>query len=118
MGHILSSAIDFLFVALAVVSLLAGFAAIVRWVRRGFWVPRYVHGLAIGAFVAGILLGYQVLADGSPKADTTFGVLVALFLVLVLPALIYFFFVFYGGADAANERRSQPRDDEPIEPSA
>jgi hypothetical protein len=101
---------DWLKAAQAIHVLLAILAAIGFFhfgVRTRFWFPRYVHylgGLALA-------LGLTSLALMPPDAPITQGGwswLKQALLVLVFPALVYGFFVFYGGQRAAYERTHQP----------
>lgn len=101
---------DWLKAAQAIHVLLAILAAIGFFhfgVRTRFWFPRYVHYLG-GVAVA---LGLTCLAWMPPDAPIHQGGwdwLKNALLVLVFPALVYGFFVFYGGQRAAYERMHQP----------
>ena len=101
---------DWLKAAQAIHVLLAMLAAIGCFsfgVRTRFWFPRYVHFLGGLALV----LGLACLALAPPDAPIHqggWGWLRQALLVLVFPALVYGFFVFYGGQRAAYERTHQP----------
>jgi 4-amino-4-deoxy-L-arabinose transferase-like glycosyltransferase len=75
------------------------------WARTRFWLPRYVHVLAIIALALGIWMLANV-SDDAPISKQ--GPYAKILLVLVLPAMVYFFFVFYGGQHAAYRNRSTP----------
>ena len=77
------------------------------WKRSGFWLPTYVHVLA----AVGLLIGVWIVATTSPDAPiASWGIGGTLFELFICPALVYFFFVFYGGQTAALARRRQPKD--------
>ena len=65
--------------------------ALVAWIRKGAWVPRYVHAMAFVAFAIGLALG--AIGQGW-------------FLAVLFPALVYIVFVAKGGADAIRHARS------------
>jgi peptidoglycan/LPS O-acetylase OafA/YrhL len=72
------------------------------WARTRFWLPKYVHVLAAAALIIGVWC-----ADSSP-ADTPLGKagpIAKLLAAFVLPVIVYFFFVFYGGQRTAFRRR-------------
>ncbi len=81
-----------------ILTLALGVWCIIRWARRGFWIPRYVHVLAIVCFCIGAVfcvttwyqygLSWQMLV-------------VAL---VVGPALVYFMSIFFGGVEEAAAR--------------
>ncbi len=90
-----------------IITLVMGVIDIRKWVRGGFWLPRYVHIIAALAALLGVGLGWLNYASG---AGTATGAVV---LVIILPALVYLAFVFYGGATAAMRRRPAPTQDDP-----
>jgi hypothetical protein len=72
-------------------------------IRSRFWFPRYVHylgalGLAVG------LACWAFMPPEAPINQGSWGGLKSALLVLVVPGLVYFFFVFYGGQREAYER--------------
>ena len=93
--------------AVLVIHLLLGVAAAVAyfryWGRTRFWVPRYVHYLAAVALIVGIF----AVSTASPDAPMNQGKWRDLkrgLIALSVPALVYGFFVFYGGQRVAHER--------------
>lgn len=102
--------LDWLGAAYAIHVLLAVLAAVGffrYWGKTHFWLPRYVHYLA----AIGLAVGLACIAFMPPNAPINQGGWTGLkkaLLVLILPALVYFFFVFYGGQRAAHERTYQP----------
>ena len=74
----------------------------VFWARTRFWLPRYAHILAAIGLVVGVWC-VSNMPDDAPinKEGPTAKFLSA----LILPAIVYFFFVFYGGQRAAFKRR-------------
>ena len=88
-----------------VAAVIAGAIHFSLWRRSGFWLPGYVHGLA----VAGLLIGCGIVATIPPDAPVArWGVPGQVFALLVCPALVYFFFVFHGGQAAALGHRDRP----------
>ena len=73
------------------------------WARTRFWLPRYVHVLAIGACALAYLL-LSMAPDDAPIRQSAWGLVQQVGFLLLFPAIVYFFFVFYGGQHAAYER--------------
>ena len=71
------------------------------WVRTRFWLPKYVHVLAFIAFV--VMLWVLSMASADAPVNH-WGFASRLLFSLTLPAIVYFFFVFYGGQRAAYDR--------------
>jgi hypothetical protein len=72
------------------------------WARTRFWLPIYVHFLA----AISLAIGLGCLSSVSDDAPIyRQGPVVKALSVLALPAMVYFFFVVYGGQRAAFERR-------------
>jgi hypothetical protein len=72
------------------------------WARTRFWLPIYVHFLAAISLAIGLWCLSSV-SDDAPIYRQ--GPVVKALSVLALPAMVYFFFVVYGGQRAAFERR-------------
>jgi hypothetical protein len=71
------------------------------WARTRFWLPKYVHFLA----AIGLAIGFWCLSGAPDDAPISKqGPIVKTLSLLALPAMVYFFFVFYGGQRAAFER--------------
>jgi hypothetical protein len=71
------------------------------WRRTRFWLPKYIHVLA----AIGFLLMLWVLSMAPADAPVNrWGPVPRFLFALVLPAIIYFFFVFYGGQRVAFDR--------------
>jgi hypothetical protein len=83
------------------------------WVRRGFWVPRYVHVLAAIAFLLGLATAWSLQQQGLGKSAAT-----GFLMVLMFPAIVYVVFVLYGGVmaapTAASQKKSEPGDDRDV----
>lgn len=81
---------------------LAALGYFAYWTRSHFWMPRYAHLLAGGAFLLGVGVLLLTPADApihhEPHAWVKKGAMVAVF-----PALVYFFFIFSGGQRSAYE---------------
>ena len=85
-----------------VLLILAAVGFFTFWARTRFWLPRYAHFLAaIGLAVS--LWCLVSMPDDAPINNQ--GPIAKFLLVLALPAMVYFFFVFHGGQRAAYERR-------------
>jgi hypothetical protein len=72
------------------------------WAHTRFWLPKYVHLLAAVGLVIGLWGAYGAPDDAPVNKQ---GLVVKALFALALPAMVYFFFVFYGGQRAAFERR-------------
>ena|SRR5581483_10254335 len=78
------------------------------WKRSKFWLPTYVHVMAAISLVLGI--GFVWLVSTAPRLPDPSGPsprtqhFAQLLLPLIFPALVYFFFIFYGGQQAAFSR--------------
>jgi hypothetical protein len=85
-----------------VLLLVSALAFFIFFVRTRFWLPKYAHvlaaiGLAVGIWCASITPADAPIKKASPAARFLFP--------LVVPAMVYFFFVFYGGQHAAFSSR-------------
>jgi hypothetical protein len=72
------------------------------WARTRFWLPKYAHilrfvGLAVGLWCV------SISPDDAPI--NKYGPIGKFLLALAVPAMVYFFFVFYGGQEAAHRRK-------------
>jgi hypothetical protein len=93
--------IQVLHVVLAVLGAIGFF---IFWARTRFWLPRYAHVLAIIGLIVGLWCVCNVPAAAPiNKAGWT----AKLLLALALPAMVYFFFVFYGGQKAAFRQKKR-----------
>jgi hypothetical protein len=71
----------------------------VFWARTRFWLPKYAHILA--AMSLAVALGLFSVSNPPVDAPINRGGQITKFLfVLTFPAIVYFFFVFYGGQRA------------------
>jgi hypothetical protein len=87
-----------------VVAALGAIGFFIFWARTRFWLPKYAHLLAAVGLVVGVWCVSNVPADAPiNKAGGT----AKLLLALALPAMVYFFFVFYGGQKAAFRRKER-----------
>jgi hypothetical protein len=85
-----------------VLLILAAVGFFMFWARKRFWLPKYVHVLA----AIGLAVGLWCEANAPANAPiNNQGPIAKLLLVLALPAMVYFFFVFHGGQFAAFDRR-------------
>ena len=71
------------------------------FVRTRFWFPRYAHALAGLGFAIGVWC-IATVPETAPINEH--GPVGKVLLVLGMPAMVYFFFVFYGGQRAAFQR--------------
>jgi hypothetical protein len=83
---------------------LAAVGFFVFWTRTRFWLPKYAHLLAAIGLAVGIWCVSGV-ADDAPLGKH--GPVVKFLGALILPGIVYFFFVFYGGQQAAFKRKSK-----------
>ena len=68
------------------------------WSRTRFWLPKYVHFLAAIGLVVGIWCVVNISDEAPIKNE---GPIAKFLFALVVPGMVYFFFVFYGGQRAA-----------------
>ena len=87
----------------AIVVIVGAFAFLTYWVRTRFWLPKYIHVLAAIGLIVSALSEWASPADAPIKQQ---GWIARLFLVLVLPAIIYAYFILHGGQHAAFKRSS------------
>jgi hypothetical protein len=91
---------DFRFLE-AILAIVGGFGFLTFWARTRFWLPKYIHVLAaIGLFV-GVLSVWGSPADAPIKQQ---GLMACVLVALVLPAIIYAFFILHGGQHSAFNR--------------
>ena len=103
------SLIETLGIAHGIAAAIAAVTYFAVWKRSRFWLPRYVHFLA----AVGLLIGFGIVATTSPDAPVArWGIAGQLFALLVCPALVYLFFVFYGGQAAALDSRDRVKREE------
>jgi ribose/xylose/arabinose/galactoside ABC-type transport system permease subunit len=88
------------------VALLAAIGFFRYWGKTHFWLPRYVHTLAAIGLAVGVAC-IAFMPASAPIAQSRWAGLKQTLLVLGLPALVYLFFVAYGGQRAAHERTHQ-----------
>ena len=94
-------ALTALHIALVVLGAIGFF---VFWARTRFWLPKYVHVLAVIALAVSVW-SISISAPDSPVGSA--GPSAKALFALVLPAIVYFFFVFYGGQHVAFSRRTR-----------
>lgn len=80
-----------------------GLLSLVRWARRGFWVPPYVHVLALMFFLLGGLLTVTAWQWQALTWE------LAVLFLLVGPLLVYVWFAYFGGVEEAVARDTQSR---------
>ena len=68
------------------------------WGRTRFWLPKYVHVLAAIGLAVSLWVASSAPEDAPMNQD---GPLTRLLMILALPAMVYFFFIFHGGQHAA-----------------
>ena len=81
---------------------LAAVGFFIFWARTRFWLPKYAHILAAIGLAVGIWCVSNV-TDDAPISKH--GPVLKLLGALVVPGIVYFFFVFYGGQKAAFRRK-------------
>jgi hypothetical protein len=98
---------DTLYAIHVLVAVAAAWGFFRYWHRTKFWLPRYIHYLAAIALAVGIYMETIVPPD-APINQGEWRELKRALSVLVFPALVYLFFVFYGGQQAAHEIARPP----------
>jgi hypothetical protein len=81
---------------------LSAIGFLVFWARTRFWLPKYAHILAAISLVVGVWCVSNVPEDAPVNKG---GPTVRLLFAFAFPAIVYFFFVFYGGQHAAFNRQ-------------
>jgi membrane protein YdbS with pleckstrin-like domain len=76
------------------------------WAHTRFWFPRYVHVMAVVALAIGVWL-LSIVPSDAPLNKGSYTMLKQALIVLGLPALVYFVFIFHGGQHAAYESRQR-----------
>jgi len=71
------------------------------WIRSRFWLPKYIHVLAAIGLIVGVL---SVWASPSDAPIKRHGLIACVLLALVLPAMIYAYFILHGGQRVAFNR--------------
>jgi hypothetical protein len=74
-----------------VITLMLGLFHVWMWIRRGFWLPRYIHVLALIAFLLGIGTVWLLQSQGLAKPNSI------VLILLIFPAIVYGTFIFHGG---------------------
>ena len=88
----------------AVLLVISAVGFFIFWARTRFWLPKYAHILAAIGLVVGVWCVSDVPSDAPLGKQSP---VVKLLFALILPAMVYFFFVFYGGQKAAHRRESK-----------
>jgi hypothetical protein len=73
------------------------------WARTRFWLPKYIHVLAAIGLIVSALSVWASPADAPIKQH---GLIACVLLALVLPAMIYAYFILHGGQQVAFDRSS------------
>jgi hypothetical protein len=68
------------------------------WVRTRFWLPKYIHVMAGIAFI--IMFWAMSMAPADAPVNR-WGFISRFFFSLLLPGIVYLFFIVYGGQHAA-----------------
>ena len=74
-------------VSLAVIIL----ASLFHWVRTGFWVPKYIHFIALAMLLIAVLLAYMAYSINDENAFKS------ICLVVGFPIAVYIIYGLYGG---------------------
>ncbi len=96
------------------VILIAGVFHLWLWARRRFWVPRYVHIIAAIALVIAIFLGWMGFSIGNVNNPEK-AIRAWILMIILFPSIVYFFFVFYGGVEAAHKTKMPKSENEEID---
>lgn len=76
--------------------LLVGFGSVfLLWRRSGYWLPRYVHFLALASLVPILYINWLWVSTGGPMWTRRYLVIAA------FPLSVYFIFIMYGGLRGA-----------------
>ncbi len=69
-----------------VIFVLAGLFHVWFWIKRGFWVPRYIHAIALAAALIGIAV---VFIQPTGELAASGAIRNYLFAAFVFPSLVY-----------------------------
>ena len=84
---------------LVILKLLFGIVVFsIFWARTRFWLPTYVHVLAAIGLILGVWCVFGTPNDSSLNQH---GPVLSFLSVLIFPGMVYFFFLAYGGQQAA-----------------
>jgi len=72
------------------------------WWRTRFWLPKYAHVLAAIAFIVSLWVIFTIPNEAPINQK---GPVIKALSVFMLPAMVYFFFIFYGGQKEAFKNR-------------
>lgn len=75
--------------------------SLLLWRRSGYWLPMYVHVLAVLSFAAIVYINWLWVRAGQPMWTRRY------LLIAAFPLSVYFIFIAYGGLKGA-VRRTQP----------
>ncbi len=78
--------------------IIAGLGCLWFWCRTRLWLPVYIHVMALFALALGFWMITTVPKEAPLNAKSIF---FQAFLIMVFPAIVYFFFVIFGGQQAA-----------------
>lgn len=87
-----------LYLVHAALLVVAAFGFFKFWGRTRFWLPKYIHVMAGIAFLTMFWVMSMAPADAPVNR---WGVMSRFLFSLALPAIVYFFFIVYGGQHAA-----------------
>lgn len=72
-------------------------SSLFHWVRTGFWVPKYIHFIAIAAGLVSAALSYYAYSISDPNLNKT------IYLVIGFPVAVYIIYGLYGGGQISKE---------------
>ncbi|MFQ5963914.1 MAG: hypothetical protein ACE5KZ_06490 [Candidatus Scalinduaceae bacterium] len=84
--------------------ILIGIFYFARWFKRKCWVPKYIHTLAVVAFICGCYISW--IANGHAEERSLWK---EVLLILLLPCIVYLVFVFIGGAEEAEDSKQRTK---------
>jgi len=79
-----------------------GIGFLLFWKRAGYWLPRYIHVFGAIALAVGIWATWSMPMDAPGRRQP---LLIRCAIALVLPAMVYAFFILHGGQRSAYRRR-------------
>lgn len=77
--------------------------SIYYWVRSGFWIPKYIHYLAIFMALVAIAMSYFSYSVNDPAAPKV------LYFIPIFPVMVYLGYILYGGGFVSRERTMRRR---------
>jgi len=98
----MNSFAQFVYFCIAVIAVILAIGFFIFWRRAKFWLPKYVHIFAAIGFIVSAWCMSSIPESAPINKE---GVIIKVLFTLLLPAMVYFFFIFHGGQKEAFKNR-------------